>query len=547
MRKIIFATGEQLKEGNDLMKKALIIGAGPAGLTAAYELLTKDKNTEVVVFEESDKMGGISRTVDYKGNRMDMGGHRFFSKVPEVNEWWEKMLPQQGAPTYDDIVLKRPMKMHEGGPDPEQTDRVMLRRNRVSRIFFERRFYDYPISLKPETFKNMGLGTTMVAGFSYIRACIFKRKENSLEDFYINRFGKKLYSMFFEHYTENLWGRHPSQIDPSWGAQRVKGVSIMAVLKNAIGKQFHGNNRKVETSLIEEFSYPKLGPGELWDVTAEEVKKLGGTILTGARVTGIHKNAQNHITGVTYQQNGQEQTMEGDLVISSMPIKDLVAGMNDVPADPARIAAGLPYRDYMTVGVLIPHLNLENKTDIRTIGNIVPDNWVYVHDRSVQMGRFQVYNNWSPYLVKDLEHTIWMGLEYFCNEGDHMWSMTDDEFAKMAIGEMVTLKLIDSSADVLDYHVERVKKAYPAYFDTYEEMDSLVDYLNSIDNLYCVGRNGQHRYNNIDHSMCTSFEAVKDIISGTRDRSNIWSVNTEKEYHEEKQEEQPEEDEVEID
>ena len=547
MRKIIFATGEQLKEGNDLMKKALIIGAGPAGLTAAYELLTKDKNTEVVVFEESDKMGGISRTVDYKGNRMDMGGHRFFSKVPEVNEWWEKMLPQQGAPTYDDIVLKRPMKMHEGGPDPEQTDRVMLRRNRVSRIFFERRFYDYPISLKPETFKNMGLGTTMVAGFSYIKACMFKRKENSLEDFYINRFGKKLYSMFFEHYTENLWGRHPSQIDPSWGAQRVKGVSIMAVLKNAIGKQFHGNNRKVETSLIEEFSYPKLGPGELWDVTAEEVKKLGGTILTGARVTGIHKNAQNHITGVTYQQNGQEQTMEGDLVISSMPIKDLVAGMNDVPADPARIAAGLPYRDYMTVGVLIPHLNLENKTDIRTIGNIVPDNWVYVHDRSVQMGRFQVYNNWSPYLVKDLEHTIWMGLEYFCNEGDHMWSMTDDEFAKMAIGEMVTLKLIDSSADVLDYHVERVKKAYPAYFDTYEEMDSLVDYLNSIDNLYCVGRNGQHRYNNIDHSMCTSFEAVKDIISGTRDRSNIWSVNTEKEYHEEKQEEQPEEDEVEID
>ena len=547
MRKIIFATGEQLKEGNDLMKKALIIGAGPAGLTAAYELLTKDKNTEVVVFEESDKMGGISRTVDYKGNRMDMGGHRFFSKVPEVNEWWEKMLPQQGAPTYDDIVLKRPMKMHEGGPDPEQTDRVMLRRNRVSRIFFERRFYDYPISLKPETFKNMGLGTTMVAGFSYIRACIFKRKENSLEDFYINRFGKKLYSMFFEHYTENLWGRHPSQIDPSWGAQRVKGVSIMAVLKNAIGKQFHRNNRKVETSLIEEFSYPKLGPGELWDVTAEEVKKLGGTILTGARVTGIHKNAQNHITGVTYQQNGQEQTMEGDLVISSMPIKDLIAGMNDVPADPARIAAGLPYRDYMTVGVLIPHLNLENKTDIRTIGNIVPDNWVYVHDRSVQMGRFQVYNNWSPYLVKDLEHTIWMGLEYFCNEGDHMWSMTDDEFAKMAIGEMVTLKLIDSSADVLDYHVERVKKAYPAYFDTYEEMDSLVDYLNSIDNLYCVGRNGQHRYNNIDHSMCTSFEAVKDIISGTRDRSNIWSVNTEKEYHEEKQEDQPEKEEVEID
>ena len=281
-------------------------------------------------------------------------------------------------------------------------------------------------------------------------------------------------------------------------------------------------------------------------MTAQEISKLGGTILTNAKVTGIHKNEQNHITGITYEQDGKELSMEGDLVISSMPIKDLVAGMNDVPKDPARIAAGLPYRDYMTVGVLIPHLNLENRTSIPTVGNIVPDNWVYVHDRSVQMGRFQIYNNWSPYLVKDLEHTIWMGLEYFCNEGDQMWMMTDEQFAKMAIDEMITLKLIDSSKAVMDYHVERVKKAYPAYFDTYEEMDTLVDYLNSIDNLYCVGRNGQHRYNNIDHSMCTSFETVKNIISGTRDRSNIWSVNTEMEYHEEKQEESQEE-EVEID
>ena len=215
-----------------------------------------------------------------------------------------------------------------------------------------------------------------------------------------------------------------------------------------------------------------------------------------------------------------------------MPIRDLVAGMNDVPADPARIAAGLPYRDYMTVGVLIDHLNLENKTKNKTIGNIVPDNWVYVHDRSVTMGRFQIYNNWSPYLVKDLEHTVWMGLEYFCNEGDHLWSMNDDDFAHLGISEMVKLGLISNESDVLDYHVERVKKAYPAYFDTYDEMDKLREYLDSIPNLFCVGRNGQHRYNNIDHSMCTSFEAVKDIAAGTTDRSNVWSVNTEKEYHE---------------
>ena len=513
------------------MKKVLIIGAGPAGLTAAYELL-QHEGYEFTVFEESEKFGGISRTVDYKGNRMDMGGHRFFSKVPEVNAWWDRMLPRQGAPAYDDRKLGRNVTLMEGGPDPEKTDRVMLRRNRVSRIFFNSRFFDYPISLKPETFANMGLGTTIVVGFSYIKARLFPRKENSLEDFYINRFGKKLYSMFFEHYTENLWGRHPSQIDPSWGAQRVKGVSISAVLKDALGKMFHKKNRKVETSLIEEFSYPKLGPGELWDVTAQEVRKKGGTILTGAKVTRILKNADNVLTGVVYEKDGREITVSGDYVISSMPIRDLVAGMNDVPKDPARIAAGLPYRDYMTVGVLIDHLNLENRTKNKTIGNIVPDNWVYVHDRSVTMGRFQIYNNWSPYLVKDLDHTVWMGLEYFCNEGDQLWSMSDDDFAHLGISEMVKLGLITSESDVLDYHVERVKKAYPAYFDTYDEMDKLREYLDSIPNLFCVGRNGQHRYNNIDHSMCTSFEAVKDIVAGTTDRSNVWSVNTEKEYHE---------------
>ncbi len=216
-----------------------------------------------------------------------------------------------------------------------------------------------------------------------------------------------------------------------------------------------------------------------------------------------------------------------------MPIKDLVAGINDVPEKDAKIAAGLPYRDYMTVGVLVPHLNLKNETRIKTVGNIVPDDWVYVHDRSVKMGRFQVYNNWSPYLVKDLEHTIWMGLEYFCNEGDSMWSMTDDEFAKMAIEEMVKMHLIDSTSDVLDSHVERVKKAYPAYFDTYDQIDDLRAYLDTIQNLFCVGRNGQHRYNNLDHSMCTSFETVKNILSGSTDKSNIWNVNTEMEYHEE--------------
>ncbi|MBQ7522793.1 MAG: NAD(P)-binding protein, partial [Clostridia bacterium] len=395
-----------------MKEKVLIIGAGPAGLTAAYELMAKSDKYEVIVFEESNQFGGISRTVNYKGNRMDMGGHRFFSKVPEVNEWWKKMIPTQGALPYDDVVLHRESTIVEGGPDPEKTDRVMLRRNRLSRIFFKRKFFDYPVTLKMATLKNMGFGTTVVVGCSYIKSAIFKRKENSLEDFYINRFGKKLYSMFFENYTENLWGRHPSEISPEWGAQRVKGLSIMAILGDIFGKMFNKKNRKVETSLIEEFAYPKLGPGQLWEITADDFVKMGGTIIKNAKVVKVIKDKNNKMTGLAYEKDGETVTVNGDYIISSMPVKDLIESMNDVPEEFRKIATGLPYRDYMTVGVLIPHLNLKNETKTKTIGDIVPDNWVYVHDRSVKMGRFQIYNNWSPYLVKNIENTVWMGLEY---------------------------------------------------------------------------------------------------------------------------------------
>lgn len=514
------------------MKTVAIIGAGPAGLTAAYELLRQSDEYRVVVLEETDTFGGISRTVNYKGNRMDMGGHRFFSKVPEVNAWWEQMLPTQGAPASDDLMLHREVQLAPGGPDPEQTDEVMLRRNRLSRIFFNQKFFDYPISMK--SVRNLSVGQITKAGMSYLASAVHKRKEDSLEDFYINRFGKELYSMFFENYTANLWGRHPSQIAPDWGAQRVKGLSIMAIVRDMAGKAVHKKDRKVETSLIEEFLYPKYGPGQLWELTAEKVRDMGGEILTNARVTGVHISDEKQADSVTYVTGGEERQLAADIVISSMPLKDLAAGMNDVPEDAAAVAAGLPYRDYMTVGVLVPSecLKLKNETDRKTVGNIVPDNWVYVHDRNVRMGRFQIYNNWSPYLVSDLEHTVWMGLEYFCNEGDDMWSMSDKDFAHMAIREMKEMKLIGHLQDVKDWHVERVKKAYPAYFDTYADMDILRNWLDTIPNLYCVGRNGQHRYNNLDHSMCTSFETVRAILAGGGDKSAIWAVNTEKEYHE---------------
>ena len=515
------------------MKKVIIIGAGPAGLTAGYELLRRSNEYEVFVLEESDKFGGISRTVNYKGNRMDMGGHRFFSKDEDVNKWWNEMLPVQGYPSYDDAKLNRDCILEEGGPDPETTDEVMLKRNRLSRIFFKQKFFDYPISLKFETIKNMGFLITMEVGFSYLKSIFFKLPEDNLENFYINRFGRKLYSMFFERYTENLWGRHPREISAEWGAQRVKGLSIIAIIKDMFGKLFHIKNRNVETSLIENFSYPKLGPGQMWDLTAEKIKELGGEIILNAEVVKIHKNKDNKISGVTYLKDGIENYVGGDYVISSMPIKDLICGMNDVPEEIVKIAEGLPYRDYKTVGVLVRHLDLPNKTSIPTLGDIVPDNWVYVHDANVDMGRFQIYNNWSPYLVKDVENTVWIGLEYFCDEGDEIWNMSDEDFAKKGIKEMISMKMISSEDDVLDYHVEFVKKAYPAYFDTYEQIDDVRAYLDTIDNMFCVGRNGQHRYNNLDHSMVTSFETVKNIMNGITDKSNIWNVNTEKEYHEE--------------
>ncbi len=514
------------------MKHAIIIGGGPAGLTAAYELLKTCPEYQVTVLEESEVLGGIARTACYKGNRMDMGGHRFFSKLPEVNAWWQEMLPLQGAPSYDDKKLGRSPELSAGGPDPDREDRVMLNRRRVSRIYFDGKFYDYPISLKWQTFKNMGLLKTLQCGFSYLGAKLKPLPETNLENFYINSFGRKLYEMFFEYYTENLWGRHPREIDASWGAQRTKGLSIGGVLKDMLGKLFKVKGRKVNTSLIEAFSYPKYGPGQLWELTGEEIRKRGGRILLGARALSFGREG-DRLTSVVYEQGGERRTLQGDLFFSSMPLKDLVAGLPDVPEKEREIARDLPYRDYQTLGVLVKKLALKNETDMTTLGNIVPDCWVYVQDRNVKLGRFQLYNNWSPYMVEKPEDTVWLGLEYFCSEGDGLWKLSDEEFAALGIREMLAIGLIASEEDVLDTHRERVKKAYPAYFDSYSEIGTLTDYLKEIGNLYCIGRNGQHRYNNMDHSMATAFEAVK-CVRGEQSPEAVWEVNTEKEYHESK-------------
>ena len=514
--------------------RILIIGAGSAGLTAAYELLSNSKSYSVTILEENYSIGGLSRTVNHNGNLMDIGGHRLFSKLSEVNEWWQNLLPLQGQPSKDDVLLVRNVPLANDGPNPESLDEVMLMRHRVSHILFNSNFYDYPISLKMSLLRKLGIITTLKIGGSYICSVFHKLPETNLENFYINRFGRKLYEMFFEYYTENLWGRHPREIDASWGAQRVKGLSVSAVFKDVYGKIFRRKRRNIETSLIDEFKYPKFGVGQLWEITAQKVEEMGGTIIRNAKVVSFQRNENGTIESLVYEKDGKSVEIEGDVFISSMPIKDLVAGMNEVPNEVARIANGLPYRDYMTLGVLVKNFKLKNETSLPTIGNIVPDCWVYVQDRNVKMGRFQIYNNWSPYMVKDLANMVWLGIEYFVNEGDEMWNMPEKDFSTMVIGEMIKLGLIECEGDVLDSHLERVKKAYPAYFDTYAEFDTLKSWLDKIPNLYCVGRNGQHRYNNIDHSMMTSFEAVKNILNGSGDKSNIWNVNTEKEYHEEK-------------
>ncbi|MCI2046384.1 MAG: NAD(P)/FAD-dependent oxidoreductase [Faecalibacterium sp.] len=519
------------------MKKVLIIGAGPAGLTAGYELAKNNGEYAVTILEESEEVGGISRTVRYHGNRMDIGGHRFFSKDQEVNAWWQNMMPLQGSPTYDDKVLGRTGTLAPGGPDPETEDAVMLARNRVSRIYYKKKFFDYPVKMNANTIKNMGLGTTMLAGFSYLKTIFVKKPEDSLENFYINRFGKKLYSMFFEGYTEKLWGRHPREISADWGAQRVKGLSIAAILKDIFAKLLPGkpDAAKVETSLIEEFHYPKYGPGQLWETAAARYTALGGLLKKGCRVTAVNAEG-GHVTSVSYVCEGREYTEAADIVISSMPLKDLVAGMQNVPEPVQKIAAGLPYRDFVTVGLQLDALQLKNTTKIKTLDQLVPDCWIYVQDVGVKLGRIQIFNNWSPYMVKDPDHTAWIGLEYFCSEGDKYWNMTPEQWKDLGAGELVRMGVIRSADEVQDYHCEKVKKAYPAYFDTYAEIDTLIGWLNGFDNLYCVGRNGQHRYNNMDHSMATSFEAVRDILAGSTNKENIWKVNTEQEYHEEKTE-----------
>nr|MCR4879604.1 NAD(P)/FAD-dependent oxidoreductase [Bacilli bacterium] len=487
-------------------KKVVIIGAGPAGLSAAYEL-NKKGDFDITILELEEFVGGISRTVNYKNNRMDIGGHRFFTKNDRVNDLWHEIMPLQSAPSKDDILLDRKIECDPNGRDPEKEDEVILKRHRVSRIYFVKKFFDYPISMKPRTFINMGFSRTMKAGFGYIASTFHKRDEKSLEDFYINRFGKPLYQLFFESYTEKLWGVHPSKLSADWGAQRVKGLSLSKAILNAITKPFKKKDKsKVETSLIEQFEYPKLGPGQLYTILANKLEKEGVKIIYKEEVNHLYLDKDNNINKVVTK-DGKEY--QADYVISSMPIKDLffALGEDKVSKESYELATTLPYRDFITVGLLLDKLKIKNKTKIKTLNELVPDTWIYVQERDVSMGRIQIFNNWSPYMVNDPLHTVWIGLEYFCSEGDEMWNSKDEDFINMATNELIKMGIIESKDNVLDSTRKKVKKAYPAYFGSYDHFDVIRNELDKISNLYCIGRNGQHRYNNMDHSMLTGLIA----------------------------------------
>ena len=515
-------------------KTAIIIGAGPAGLTAAYQLL-KETSIKPVIYEENPVIGGISRTVSYLGGRLDIGPHRFFSKNEYVNEIWKELMPIQGAPSKEDKMLGIEKPLEAGGPDPDTNDKMWLIRDRLTRIFFLRKFFDYPISIKPQTFINMGLIRTLQVVFGYCFAAIKKRKEKSLEDFYINRFGKPLYRLFFEDYTEKLWGIHPSNIAPDWGAQRVKELSIGKVITEILAKIINKNYRSKTTSLIDRFIYPKNGSGEFWETMAEKIKELGGEIHLNSKIVSVKKTGET-ITSVIIQKNKSEMLVSGDIFFSCMSIKDFMyaIGKDNVPHDVFKNAVTLPYRDLIVVGLLLKKLRINNTTKIRTFDNRVPDCWFYIQDRNVRMGRMQITNNLSPYLVDNYEDTIGLGLEYFCDEGDDMWEMREDAFIKYSIEELAKIDIIDKD-DVLNTTYIKVKKAYPAYFGSYKEFGNIQSYLDGIKNLYCIGRNGQHRYNNMDHSMMTAIEAVNLIKTGNSDKTSVWNINKEEEYLEEKE------------
>jgi protoporphyrinogen oxidase len=512
--------------------RVVIIGAGPAGLTAAWELAEAGER-DVTILEATRAIGGLSQSVEYKGNRIDIGGHRFFSKSDWVMDWWTRMLPLAASPGLDagdrELVLAYQGKQRRleqpVAPASEADAEVMLVRRRLSRIYFDGKFFDYPLKLSVGTALRLGIWRCVQFGASYAWAMLFPRKpEKTLEDFFINRFGRRLYLQFFKDYTEKVWGTSCDQISAEWGAQRVKSLSVGKALLHALLKPFRRSTAggAQQTSLIERFLYPKTGPGLMWETTADRLRARGLRLQSESPVVRLEHEGGRIRAAIVRRADGVETRYEADSFISTMAVRDLVRGLSpQAPAAPLEIATGLEYRDFITVGLLYKRLAREP----------VPDNWIYVQEAGVKVGRLQIFNNWSPYLVRD-PATVWIGMEYFCREGDELWSMADADLQRLGVAEMQQLRLAQAG-DHLDGVVIRMPKAYPGYYGSYARFDELREYLDGFENLFLVGRNGMHRYNNQDHSMLSAKKAVEAILAGSTDKSAIWAVNIDDAYHEE--------------
>jgi protoporphyrinogen oxidase len=521
------------------MKTAIIMGAGPAGLTAAYELLTKTQ-IKPIILEMGSQVGGLSRTISYKGNLIDIGGHRFFSKSEKITDWWLQFLPLDKAPgdttipiTYQNQIsaFKIPSQQASG------SNGKMLLRPRKSRIYYQHALFDYPLTMNAKTIRNFGIRKISRIGFSYLRAKLFPiKKESSLEQFFINRFGNELYTTFFQGYTEKIWGVPCKNIPADWGRQRIKDLSISKALVQAIRSVFKKNKsltqKGVSSSLIEQFLYPEKGPGQMWETVAQKVLELGGEIRLETCIEKIHVAAENRVSSVSCREMGSGQTsdLKGDYFFSTIPVKHLIEGLENtpVPEKIKQVASHLQYRDFIIVGMLFKKQKDQSGGKISEL----KDNWIYLQDGALMAGRLQIFNNWSPFMVKD-EENIWVGLEYFCQDTDPVWNKEPEDMIQLALKEIKKTGLINTK-EMLDATVIKVPKAYPSYIGSYAQFPLLQEFLDKFGNLYLIGRNGMHRYNNADHSMMTAMVAVDNIIQHQHSRSNIWSVNMEQDFHEER-------------
>lgn len=483
------------------MKKVIIMGAGPAGLTAGYELLRNNPQLDVTILEKQNSIGGISKTVEFDGNLIDLGGHRYFTKNERVMEWWNKFLKIE----VDDKKIK--------------SQDIMLMKSRKSSILYNGKYIEYPIKFNKHTISSLGIVNILKIMFSFFCVNILPPKGMSLEDFYVKRFGRKLYSMFFSDYTEKIWGKNPKEISSNWGNQRVQNFSISSIIKSLL------KNKKTddERTMLNHFYYPLYGSGQLWKKVANEFCKLGGKIIVNADAS-VFELEDNKICSVTCK-DGREYN--GDVFISSMPVKDFVSGIKNTPKRIYDISQRLQYREFVIVGLLIEKKGI-NKDKFST-----ENDWIYIQDKNLQMGRIQIFDNWSPMMNKH-ENALLMGVEFFCNKNDYFWNLSNKEWSDIAISNLIKSNILCSKTYVLKSHAQKVEKAYPAYWDGYYNLNEIINYINSLDNIFCIGRNGQHRYNNMDHSMETAFAAVDFILGKTKDKSSIWDVNTKQEYCEQK-------------